>query len=33
LKIAKTNLEIAEKDVAIVRGAYQPTIQGFYVLI
>ncbi|WP_158727806.1 MULTISPECIES: TolC family protein [unclassified Flavobacterium] len=30
LKIAKTNLEIAEKDVAIARGAYQPTIQGFY---
>ncbi len=30
LKIAKTNLEIAEKDVAIAKGAYQPTIQGFY---
>ncbi|MEO0059629.1 MAG: hypothetical protein RLZZ312_1276 [Bacteroidota bacterium] len=30
LKIAKTNLDIAEKDVAIARGAYQPTISGFY---
>ncbi|CAM2982502.1 outer membrane protein [Flavobacterium succinicans] len=30
LKIAKTNLEVAEKDVAIARGAYQPTLQGFY---
>ncbi|MGL5111495.1 MAG: TolC family protein [Flavobacterium sp.] len=30
LKIAKTNLEIAEKDVAVARGAYQPTLQGFY---
>lgn len=30
LKIAKTNLEIAEKDVKIARGAYQPSLQGFY---
>lgn len=30
LKIAKTNLEIAERDVQIARGAYQPTLQGFY---
>lgn len=32
LKIAKTNLEIAERDVKIAKGAYQPTIQGFYSL-
>jgi outer membrane protein TolC len=30
LKLAQTNLAIAEKDVAIARGAYQPTLQGFY---
>ena len=30
LKIAKTNLDIAEKDVVIARGAYQPTLSGFY---
>ncbi len=30
LKLAKANLDIAEKDVAISRGAYQPTLQGFY---
>ncbi|WDO13370.1 TolC family protein [Flavobacterium sp. WW92] len=30
LKIAKTNLEIAKKDVRIARGAYQPSLQGFY---
>lgn len=30
LKIAHANLEIAEKDVAIAKGAYQPTLQGFY---
>ena len=30
LKIAKTNLEIAERDVKIAKGAYQPSIQGFY---
>jgi outer membrane protein len=30
VKIAKTNLEIAEKDIQISRGAYQPTVQGFY---
>ncbi|MEL1245715.1 TolC family protein [Flavobacterium sp. DGU11] len=32
LKIAKTNVEVAEKDVKIARGAYQPTISGFYSL-
>ena len=30
LKIARTNLEIAEKNVVIAKGAYQPTLQGFY---
>lgn len=30
LKIAQTNVQIAEKDVSIARGAYQPTLQGFY---
>jgi outer membrane protein len=30
LKIAKTNMEIAEKDVKIAKGAYQPSLQGFY---
>lgn len=30
LKLAKANLDIAEKDVTIARGAYQPTLQGFY---
>ena len=30
LKIAKTNLEIAEKDLKIAKGAYQPTLNGFY---
>ncbi len=30
LKIAKANLEVAEKDVRIARGAYQPSLQGFY---
>lgn len=30
LKIARTNLEIAEKDVTIARGAYMPTLQGYY---
>jgi outer membrane protein len=30
LKIAKTNLEVAMKDVAIAKGAFQPTLQGFY---
>jgi outer membrane protein len=32
LKIAKTNMEIAERDVKIARGAYQPSLQGFYSL-
>jgi len=30
LKLAQTNLEIAEKNVSIARGAYQPTLRGFY---
>lgn len=30
LKLAQTNLEIAEKDVMIAKGAYQPTLRGFY---
>jgi len=30
LKIAQTNLEIAQKNVMIARGAYQPTLRGFY---
>ena len=30
LKIAKTNLEIAEKDVKIAKGAFQPSLSGFY---
>lgn len=30
LKIAQTNLAIAEKNVAIARGVYQPTLSGFY---
>jgi outer membrane protein len=30
LKIAKTNFEIAEKDVRISKGAYLPSLSGFY---
>lgn len=30
LKIAKTNMEIAERDLKIAKGAYQPSLQGFY---
>lgn len=30
LKIAKNNLAIAMKDLDIARGAYQPTLEGFY---
>lgn len=30
LKIAQTNLEIAEKDIAISKGAYQPRLSAFY---
>ncbi len=30
LKIAQTNLEISENNVKIAKGAYQPTLQGFY---
>lgn len=32
LKIAKANLEIAQKDVKIAKGAYQPSLIGFYSL-
>jgi outer membrane protein len=30
LKIAKTNLDIAEKDIKIAKGAFQPSLTGFY---
>lgn len=30
IKIAQTNVAVAEKDVKVARGAYQPTLQGFY---
>ena len=30
LKIAKTNVDIAERDIKIAKGAYQPSLQGFY---
>ncbi len=30
LKIARTNLEIAIKEVAIAKGSFQPTLSGFY---
>jgi outer membrane protein len=30
LKIARANLEVAEKDIQIARGAYQPSLRGFY---
>jgi len=30
LKIANTNLAIAEKDIVIAKGAHQPTLSGFY---
>lgn len=30
LKLAKTNMDVASKDISIARSAYQPTIQGFY---
>lgn len=30
LKISKTNVAIAEKEVTIAKGAYQPTLQGYY---
>lgn len=30
LKLAQTNLEIAERNVVIAKGAYQPTLRGFY---
>lgn len=30
IKLAATNVEIAEKDLKIARGAYQPTLTGFY---
>lgn len=30
LKLARANVEVAEKDIKIARGAYQPRLQGFY---
>ena len=30
VKLAEANVEVAEKDVTIARGAYQPQLQGFY---
>jgi outer membrane protein len=30
LKIARANLEVAQKDIEIARGAYQPSLRGFY---
>ena len=30
LKIARTNLEIAEKDIKIARGGFHPSLQGYY---
>ena len=30
LKIAKANLELAERDVKIAKGTYQPSLTGFY---
>ncbi len=30
IKIAKTNLDIAQKDIEIANGGYQPTLNGFY---
>lgn len=30
LKIAQSNLELAEKDISIAKGAYYPTLRGFY---
>jgi outer membrane protein len=30
LKIAQTNVQIAEKDIQIAKGAYEPSVQGFY---
>jgi outer membrane protein len=30
LKLAQTNLQIAEKDIQIAKGAYQPSLSGYY---
>jgi outer membrane protein len=30
IKIAKVNLDIAQKDIEIAKGDYQPTVNGFY---
>ena len=30
IKLAKANLAVAEKDILIAKGAYQPTLSGFY---
>ncbi len=30
IKIAKSNLDLAQRDIKIARGAYQPSLSGFY---
>lgn len=30
IKLAKANLDVAEKDITIAKGAHQPTLSGFY---
>lgn len=30
IKVAKSNLELAERDMQIAKGAFQPNLQGFY---
>ncbi|CAM3538436.1 outer membrane efflux protein [Flavobacterium saliperosum S13] len=30
IKLAETNVKVAERDLMIARGAYQPTLSGFY---
>ncbi len=32
IKLAQANLEVAEQDVKVAKGAYQPTLRGFYSL-
>ena len=32
IKLAQANLDVAEQDIKIARGAYQPTLRGFYSL-
>jgi outer membrane protein len=33
IKIAKANLELAEQDIKIAHGAYQPSLNGFIVFL